>query len=83
MIGELKSPQGINDMANTYIIQRTRVVRTHEWLRTRADNERDALSLIEANEFENDDSHEQDELKAGEASEGTIIVDTEEIKDDY
>ena len=83
MIGELKSPQGINDMANTYIIQRTRVVRIHEWLRTRADNKSDALSLIEANEYETDDSQEQDELEAGEASEGTTIVDIEEIKDDY
>ena len=36
-----------------------------------------------ANEYETDDSHEQDELEAGEASEGTIIVDIEEIKDDY
>ncbi len=70
-------------MANTYIIQRTRVVRIHEWLRTRADNENDALSLIEANEYETDDSHEQDELKAGEASEGTTIVDIEEIKDNF
>ena len=83
MIGELKFQQGINDMANTYIIQRARVVRIHESLRTRADNESDALSLIEANEYETDDSHEQDELEAGEASEATIIVDIEEINDDY
>lgn len=70
-------------MANTYIIQRTRVVRIHEWLRTRADSENDALYCVEENEFEIDDSQEIDQLEIGEASEGTVIVDIEEIKDDY
>lgn len=70
-------------MANTYIIQRTRVVRIHEWLRTRADSESDALYCVEENEFEIDDSQEIDQLEIGEASEGTVIVDIEEIKDDY
>ena len=49
-------------MANTYIIQRTRVVRIHEWLRTRADSESDALYCVEENEFEIDDSQEIDQL---------------------
>jgi hypothetical protein len=35
------------------------------------------------NEFEIDDSQELDELSVGEASEGTVIVDIEEIKDNY
>lgn len=70
-------------MANTYIIQRTRVVRIHEWLRTRADSESDALSCVEENEFEIDDSQEIDQLEVGEESEGTVIVEIEEVKDDY
>jgi hypothetical protein len=70
-------------MANTYIIQRTRVVRIHEKLRTRADSESDALYCVEENEFEIDDSQEIDQLEIGEESEGTVIVDIEEVKDDY
>ena len=70
-------------MANTYIIQRTRVVRIHEWIRTSADSETDALSLLDENEFEIDDSDILDDLPAGEASEGTVIIDIEEVKDDY
>lgn len=70
-------------MANTYIIQRTRVVRIHEWIRTRADSENDALSLLDENEFEIDDSDILDELPDGETSEGTVIIDIEEVKDDY
>jgi len=70
-------------MANTYIIQRTRVVRIHEWIRTRADSETDALSLLDWNEFEIDDSDILDELPSGEASEGAVIIDVEEVKDDY
>jgi hypothetical protein len=69
-------------MANTYIIQRTRVVRIHEWLRTRADCEGDALNCIEQNEFEIDESQIIDELEAGEQTEGAVIVDIEEVKDD-
>ena len=63
-----KSTKGIS-MANTYIIQRTRVVRIHEWIRTRADSETDALYLLDENEFEVDDSDLLDELPAGETSE--------------
>jgi hypothetical protein len=70
-------------MANTYIIQRTRIVRIHEWIRTRADSVEDAMYCIEENEFEIDDSNELDELPVGEKSEGTVIVDIEEIPDDY
>ena len=70
-------------MANTYIIQRTRVVRIHEWLRTRADSESDALYCVEENEYEIDDSEVLDELLAGEASEGPVIIDIEEVKVDY
>ncbi len=70
-------------MANTYIIQRTRVIRIHEWLRTRADSKSDALYCIEEGEFEVDDSHTLDELDAGEESEGSIIVDVEQVKSDY
>jgi hypothetical protein len=70
-------------MANTYIIQRTRVVRIHEWIRTRADTESDALSALDQKEFEVDDSEVLDELQAGEASEGAVIIDVEEVKDDY
>ena len=53
-------------MANTYIIQRTRVVRIHEWIRVRADTESDAMHCIEENEFDIDDSEVLDELQAGE-----------------
>ncbi len=70
-------------MANTYIIQRTRVVRIHEWIRVRADTESDAMHCIEENEFDIDDSAVLDELQAGEESEGIVIVDIEENKDDY
>ena len=70
-------------MANTYIIQRTRVVRIHEWIRTRADSESDAMYCVEEGEYEIDDSEELDELPIGEESEGTVIVDIEEVKDDY
>jgi len=70
-------------MANTYIIQRTRVVRIHEWIRVRADSEEDAMYCIEENEFEIDDSDLLDELQVGEESEGKVIVDIEEIPDDY
>ena len=70
-------------MANTYIIQRTRVVRIHEWLRTRADSESDALYCVEENEFEIDYSEVLDELAVDETSEGNVIVDIEEVKDDY
>lgn len=70
-------------MANTYIIQRTRVVRIHEWIRVRADTESDAIYCIEENEFDIDDSEVIDELNVGEESEGTVIVDIEEVKDDY
>jgi hypothetical protein len=70
-------------MANTYIIQRTRVVRIHEWLRTRADSESDALECVEENEFEIDESQEIDQLEVGDESEGTVIVDIEVVKDDY
>lgn len=70
-------------MANTYIIQRTRVVRIQEWLRIRADSESDALYCVEENEFEIDDSQEIDQLEVGEGSEGTVIVGIEELKDDY
>ncbi len=69
-------------MANTYIIQRTRIVRIHEWLRTRADSEHDALLCIEENEFETDDTEILDELRVGEESEGEVIVDIEEVRDD-
>ena len=72
-----------NKMANTYIIQRTRVVRIHEWLRTRADSESDALLCIEENEFETDDTEILDDLTVGEKSEGAVIVDVEEVKDGY
>jgi hypothetical protein len=34
-------------MANTYVIQRTRVVRIHEWLRVCADTSDDALYCVE------------------------------------
>ena len=70
-------------MANTYIIQRTRVVRIHEWIRTRAESESDALYCVEENEFELDDSDELGELAVGEESEGTVVIDIEEVKDDY
>ena len=70
-------------MANTYIIQRTRVVRIHEWIRTRADSESDAMYCVDEGEFEIDDSQELDELPIGEESEGTVIVDIEEVKDVY
>lgn len=70
-------------MANTYIIQRTRVVRIQELLRIRADSESDSLYCIEENEFEIDDSQEIDQLEVGEGSEGTVIVGIEEVKDDY
>jgi hypothetical protein len=70
-------------MANTYIIQRTRVVRIHKWIRTRAHSETDALSSLDQKEFEVDDTEVLDELPAGEASEGAVIIDVEEVKDDY
>ena len=70
-------------MTNTYIIQRTRVVRIHEWIRTRAESESDAMRCVEAGEFETDDSEVLDELTIGEESEGTVIVEIEEVKDDY
>lgn len=70
-------------MANTFIIQRTREGRIQEWLRIRADSESDALYCIEENKFEIDDSQELDHLVVGEGSEGTVIVDIEEVKDDY
>jgi hypothetical protein len=70
-------------MANTYIIQRTRVVRIHERIRTRAESESDAMRCVEAGEFETDDSHELDELQIGEDSDGMVIIDIEIVKDDY
>jgi hypothetical protein len=41
------------------------------------------LYCVEENEFKIDDSQEIDQLEIGEASEGTVIVDIEEVKDDY
>jgi hypothetical protein len=70
-------------MANTYVIQRTRVVRIHEWLRVGADTSADALYCVEKGEYERDDWDEIDEVPVGEESEGAVIVDVEEIKDDY
>jgi hypothetical protein len=70
-------------MANTYIIQRTRVVRIHEWLRTRVDSKSNSLECVEENEFEIDESQEIDQLEVGDESEGTVIVDIEVVKDDY
>jgi hypothetical protein len=58
-------------------------VRIHEWLRTRADSESDALECVEENEFEIDESQEIDQLEVGDESEGTVIVDIEVVKDDY
>lgn len=70
-------------MANTYVIQRTRVVRIHEWLRVRADTPDDALYCVEEGEYDRDDWDVLDDLPVGEESEGEVIVDVEEIKDDY
>jgi hypothetical protein len=70
-------------MANTFVIKRTRVIRIVENIRTRADTESDAMFCLEEGEFEIDYSEEIDELSNGEESEGQIIVDIEEIKDDY
>jgi hypothetical protein len=70
-------------MANTYVIKRTRVVRVIETLRTRADSEEDAMYLLQEGECEHDDYEILDELVSGEVSEGEVIVDIEEIKDDY
>jgi hypothetical protein len=70
-------------MANTYIIQRTRIVRIHEWLRVRADTPDDALYCVEEGEYDRVDSDVLDEVPAGEESEGVVIIDVEEIKDDY
>lgn len=70
-------------MANTYVIQRTRVVRIHEWLRVRADTPDDALYCVEEGEYDRDDWDLLDEVPVGEESEGVVIVDLEEIKDDY
>ena len=39
-------------MANTYVIQRTRGVRIHEWLRVRADTSADALYCVEEGEYQ-------------------------------
>jgi hypothetical protein len=41
------------------------------------------MYCVEEGEFEIDDSQELDELPIGEESEGTVIVDIEEVKDDY
>ncbi len=70
-------------MANTYIIQRTRVVRIYEWLRVHADTPGDAIYCVEDGEYERDDWDELDDVQAGEESEGVVIVDVEQIKDDY
>ena len=70
-------------MANTYVIQRTRVVRIHEWLRVRADTSEDALDCVEEGVYERDDWDVIDEIPAGEESEGVIIIEVETIKDDY
>jgi hypothetical protein len=70
-------------MANTYVIQRTRVVRIHEWLRVRADTPSDALYCVEEGEYDRDDWDVLEEVPLGEESEGVVIVDVEEIKDDY
>ena len=70
-------------MANTYVIQRTRVVRIHEWLRVRADTPSDTLYCVEEGEYDRDDWDVLDEVPLGEESEGVVIVDVEEIKDDY
>jgi hypothetical protein len=69
-------------MANTYVIQRTRVIRIQEWLRVRADTSADALYCVDEGECEQDDWTEIDELPKGEESEGTVLIDVEEIKDD-
>ena len=53
-------------MANTYVIQRTRVIRIHEWLRVRADTSADALYCVDEGECEKDDWTEIDELPEGE-----------------
>jgi hypothetical protein len=70
-------------MANTYVIQRTRVIRIHEWLRVRADTRADALYCVEEGEYERDEWNETDEVPVGEESEGEVIIDVEEIKDDF
>ncbi|PUE34845.1 hypothetical protein [Limnohabitans sp. Jir72] len=70
-------------MANTYVIQRTRVVRIHEWLRVRADTADDAIYCVEEGEYDRDDWDLLDEVPVGEESEGVVIVDVAEIKDDY
>ncbi len=56
-------------MANTYVIQRTRVVRIHEWLRVRADTPDDALYCVEEGEYDRDDWEVLDEVPVGEESE--------------
>ena len=58
-------------------------IRIHEWIRARADSESDALSCVEENEFELDDSDELGELAVGEESEGTLFIEIKEVKDDY
>ena len=70
-------------MANTYVIQRTRVVQIHEWFRVSADSSEDALYCVAEGECEQDDWAEIDELLVGEESEGSVIIDVEEIKADY
>ena len=42
----------------------------------------DALYCVDEGEYEQDDWTETDELPEGEESEGTVIIDVEEIKDD-
>jgi hypothetical protein len=70
-------------MANTYIIQRTLIVRIHEQLRVRADTPDDALYCVEVGEYDRDDWDVLDVVPAGEESEGAVIIDVEEVKDDY
>jgi hypothetical protein len=69
-------------MANTYIIQRTRIVRIHEWLRVRADTPDDALYCVEEGEYDREGCDVLDEVPVGEESEGVVIIDVEEIEDD-
>jgi len=48
-----------------------------------ADSSEDALYCVAEGECEQDDWAEIDELLVGEESEGSVIIDVEEIKADY
>ena len=43
----------------------------------------DAIYCVEEGEYERDDWDELDEVQVGEESEDVVIVDVEQIKDDY